>query len=251
MIMTEVLTNLLAVVGLFGVLMLLWDLCWFLSGIVNAWLDRRAMIKAQKESQLKPLTLREACAHPSNCDCAICMPPIPKAKPAVFTRGDGKPRVTLSGNAPHPDWQSGAAPQPIDPKTGQHKDYWVLPEEERAKGFVRPYRNRYRHVGRRVCGKIASWCKDTDPKGNVCVLSPDHEGECTQWIQCDWSKTEEILRTHQLGGCGGGVTTMSRPLSETYARDPKYYSSTFCCICGSHFPVSEFVWDADGEEVGS
>lgn len=31
--------------------------------------------------------------------------------------------------------------------TGQHKDYIVLCPDERAKGFVRPYRDRYIHVG--------------------------------------------------------------------------------------------------------
>jgi hypothetical protein len=30
--------------------------------------------------------------------------------------------------------------------TGQHKSYVVLCEEERAKGFVRPYRDTYRHL---------------------------------------------------------------------------------------------------------
>jgi hypothetical protein len=32
--------------------------------------------------------------------------------------------------------------------TGQHKDYIVLCPDERAKGFVRPYRDKYLHVGR-------------------------------------------------------------------------------------------------------
>lgn len=81
--------------------------------------------------------------------------------------------------------------------TGQHKAYIVLCEEERAKGFVRPYRDRYQH---RTCGT---------------------------------------------------VTTMGRALSETYARDPKFYGATFCCGCNAHFPVSEFMWSRDGAEVGS
>lgn len=34
-------------------------------------------------------------------------------------------------------------------KTGQHKSYLILCEAERAKGFVKPYRNKYRH---RTCG---------------------------------------------------------------------------------------------------
>lgn len=31
--------------------------------------------------------------------------------------------------------------------SGQHKDYIVLCEEERQKGFVRPFRDKYIHVG--------------------------------------------------------------------------------------------------------
>lgn len=49
---------------------------------------------------------------------------------------------------------------------GQQKGYVVLSEEERAKGWVRPYRDSYTH---KSCG---------------------------------------------------GVTTMGRPIAETYARDP-------------------------------
>lgn len=37
----------------------------------------------------------------------------------------------------------------IDPATGMQKAYVVLSPEERAKGFVRPYRECYRHT---VCG---------------------------------------------------------------------------------------------------
>lgn len=52
----------------------------------------------------------------------------------------------------------------------------------------------------------------------------------------------------------GSVTTMGRTLAETYARDPYFYSGTFCCHCGSHFPVGEdgeFVWDGTSEKVGT
>lgn len=43
----------------------------------------------------------------------------------------------------------------------------------------------------------------------------------------------------------GTLTTMSLPLAETYAREPDFYSGTFCAGCRSHFPVGEdgeFVW---------
>lgn len=50
----------------------------------------------------------------------------------------------------------------------------------------------------------------------------------------------------------GVATTMGSALSETYARNPKFYSHTYCVgsKCQTHFPVSEFKWD-DGEVVGS
>jgi hypothetical protein len=38
-------------------------------------------------------------------------------------------------------------------ETGQHKGYIVLCEEERQKGFVRPYRDSYRHV---TCGAVTT-----------------------------------------------------------------------------------------------
>lgn len=47
------------------------------------------------------------------------------------------------------------------------------------------------------------------------------------------------------------VTTMGLSIAETYARDPKFYSGTFCCGCMKHFPVSEFTWVDDNSVVGS
>lgn len=44
---------------------------------------------------------------------------------------------------------------------------------------------------------------------------------------------------------------MGQALSETYARDPKFYGATYCVHCQIHRPVSEFSWSIDGEIVGS
>jgi hypothetical protein len=48
----------------------------------------------------------------------------------------------------------------------------------------------------------------------------------------------------------GHITTMSRAIAETYARDPSFYSGTFCTTCLGHFPIGEdgeFVWyEMDG-----
>ncbi len=43
-------------------------------------------------------------------------------------------------------------------------------------------------------------------------------------------------------------TSMGVKIAETYAKNPKYYGSTFCVACGGHFPVGEngeFVWVDD------
>ena len=74
--------------------------------------------------------------------------------------------------------------------------YLVLPESERAKGFVRPVRRSYIH------------------------------DKC------------------------GTKTIMGLALSETYARNPKFYGATYCCSCQAHFPVGEFKWE-DGTILGS
>ena len=52
----------------------------------------------------------------------------------------------------------------------------------------------------------------------------------------------------------GTETRMGNALAETYARDPSFYTGTFCVHCGTHFPVGEkgeFVWKGTKEKVGS
>lgn len=85
---------------------------------------------------------------------------------------------------------------PIGPD-GLYRNYAVLPQSERDKGFVRPVRSTYRH------------------------------------LVCD------------------STTSMALGIAETYARDPKYYGSTFCVACREHFPVQDFVWEGTSELVGS
>jgi len=49
----------------------------------------------------------------------------------------------------------------------------------------------------------------------------------------------------------GAVTGMTRVIAETYARDPGFYSGTFCIQCRKHLPLTEFVWKGTDEQVGS
>jgi hypothetical protein len=132
--------------------------------------------------------------------------------------------------------------------TAQQEVYLVLSEEERAKGFVRPLRRSYKHIGKR-------------PKYPLRDLT-DEEIEC--YAQFGYVKKEvypesELPRTGQywtqeqldnVGGCRT-VTTMGQAIAETYARDPRFYGFTYCVNCQKHLPVEEFIWVDDGTVVGS
>lgn len=46
---------------------------------------------------------------------------------------------------------------------------------------------------------------------------------------------------------------MPQACAETYAAQPGFYGTTFCCHCADYFPVGadgEFVWE-DGSKVGT
>ncbi len=153
---------------------------------------------------------------------------------------------------------TGLTTDPADPRLGhgaddkpkpQNEVYLVLSEEERAKGFVRPVRDSYVHVG------------PPGPKYPLRDLSP---GERLRYGP-DWAKFEDYppdgdgslgrgwtqAQLDAIGNGCGAVTTMGRALAETYARDPKFYGVTYCVHCGMHRPVTEFRWKNTDEVVGS
>ncbi len=59
-----------------------------------------------------------------------------------------------------------------------------------------------------------------------------------------------VRRSYVHKNCGS-VTSMGTALAETYARDPKFYSGTFCVKCATHRPLDEFVWENTSEVLGS
>lgn len=65
----------------------------------------------------------------------------------------------------------------------------------------------------------------------------------------------EPLRIDYIHETCGAVTTMPRACAETYAAQPEYYGSTFCCTCRGYFPVGEsgqFIWnDGSRQKVGT
>jgi len=83
--------------------------------------------------------------------------------------------------------------------------------------------------------------KDNGQQKDYVVLCPDERAK--GFIR--------PLRDSYIHNKCGGLTAMARSIAETYARDPKFYGSTFCVKCAKHFPVSEFTWEGSNELVGS
>jgi hypothetical protein len=132
---------------------------------------------------------------------------------------------------------------------GQQKGYIVLTPEERAKGFVRPVRCSYRHVG---AGGPKYPLRDLTPEekqhyADYGYVKYEEYPEGDRCLGKYWTQKELDAIDK---GCGVR-TTMGLSLAETYARDPGFYGGTFCCGCGTHLPVDEFVWEGTNERVGS
>lgn len=136
----------------------------------------------------------------------------------------------------------------------QNKCYLVLSDEERAKGFVRPVRRSYLHVG------------TPGPRFELRDLTDEEKArtEGSGWVKFEpyppgfkgsalgryWSQAD----IDAIGKGCGTLTTMGLALAETYARQPGFYGATYCCGCSMHRPVGErgeFVWDGTDERVGT
>jgi hypothetical protein len=131
-------------------------------------------------------------------------------------------------------------------ENGQQLAYLVLSDEERTKGFVRPYRTAYEHRGvrpRHPTRELQGTELELKEKFGYVLFEEYPESESPVAGRY-W--TQKQLRS----GCGT-VTTMGREIAETYARNPKFYGGTFCAGCGVHLPLEEFVWTGTDEVVGS
>lgn len=140
----------------------------------------------------------------------------------------------------------------IEP-SGQQKTYLVLSDEERAKGFVRPVRRSYRHVG--IPGPQYPLRDLTDEEHERYdqygyVQFEDYPQDGAHVLGRFWTQAQ----LDKIGKGCGMVTTMNQAIAETYARQPSFYGATFCVACGRHLPVGivgEFVWEGTDERVGS
>lgn len=128
-------------------------------------------------------------------------------------------------------------------ENGQNEAYLVLSDAEKAKGFVRPLRNTYQHVGLypgHPLRDLTAEEKDRYPQYVKYEEYPEGEAACGKF----WAQKQLDAKP-----CDA-TTTMATSIAETYACDPKFYGATFCTSCRTHLPVGEFVW-LDGSRVGS
>lgn len=144
----------------------------------------------------------------------------------------------------------GSCPAPTEERLpdGQHADHWILSDADRAKGFVRPVRRSYVHVG--IPGPKYPLLDLTDGQREIwgdrqfAKFEDFESGGGRYWTQEDLDKIGK--------GCQG-ATSMPQKIAETYAAQPSFYGSTFCVHCQEYLPVGargEFVWD-DGSRVGT
>ena len=153
---------------------------------------------------------------------------------------DEPKRCMLSGKPETPDHRE------IDPETGLQKDYVVLCPDERAKGFVRPVRRSYIHVGIRPKYPLRDLTAEEQERYKQYGYIKYEAYPSSESPKCGRFWTGKDLHS----GCGH-VTTMALALAETYARDPKFYSGTFCAHCRVHLPLEQFVWAGTDEQVGA
>lgn len=129
---------------------------------------------------------------------------------------------------------------------GQQKDYVVLTEEERAKGFVRPVRTSYIHIGERPKYPLRDLTTEEQEIHKDSKYLKYEEYPKSESPLCGKFWTEKQLSS----GCGY-ETVMNYEIAETYARNPAFYGSTYCVGCAFHYPLNQFRWSGSDQLVGS
>lgn len=158
------------------------------------------------------------------------------------------PRISTASGRP-PEVDRGPTPTEETRPDGQKADHWVLSDEERSKGYVRPVRLSYRHVGLPVppLERLRNLTPEEEERfgGNGYVKFEPY-GENRAPVTGRFWTLEQLKR----GNVCGAVTAMPVKCAETWAVDIHFYGQTFCCSCGGYFSVEEFVW-LDGERLGT
>jgi len=74
------------------------------------------------------------------------------------------------------------------------------------------------------------------------------DGQYENYPTIDEGDFEQPVRDAYVHEECGATTRMTGDLPESIARDPEYYTATFCVECGTHVPVEEVHWKDDGSD---
>lgn len=73
------------------------------------------------------------------------------------------------------------------------------------------------------------------------------DGQYENYPTIDEGEFVQPVRSAYVHDKCGTTTRMTGKLPESVARDPQYYTATFCVGCGEHVPIEEVHWKIDGE----
>lgn len=85
----------------------------------------------------------------------------------------------------------------------------------------------------------------TTDRNDDCIklIRPDGMQECYLVLPEEERQGGHIrpLRLSYQHVVCGGVTSMSKGIAETYAKDPSFYGGTYCVNCGTHFDLRKWM----------
>lgn len=114
------------------------------------------------------------------------------------------------------------------------------------KGYVRPLRDTYMHVG------------SPNPANPLLDLTEEQQAEFPGYVkweaypESDSPISGKFWTQEEIDKIGNGcelVTLLNDAIAETFAQRPAYYSETYCAGCHVALPVNEFVWVVDGVQT--
>lgn len=96
--------------------------------------------------------------------------------------------------------------------------------------------------------------------GNDTIVNDDSEFDAVKergYVRLHEENTDPVRpvrlgyvhTTCQINGIQ--VTNIGMAMALAFAREPGFFATAYCAACNTTAPVSEFVWDGDGEQVGS
>lgn len=83
---------------------------------------------------------------------------------------------------------------------------------------------------------------DNRPPGDFDYGDKKDDGQYENYPTIDEGEFEQPVRNDYEHEKCGTTTHMSPKLAKSVARDPEYYTKTFCVGCNDHVPVSEVHW---------